>query len=66
VLVDIAEPADADRVFRALADNGDVRMPIQQTFWSARFGVVVDRFGTPWEISCGPNNETRAPRQEQE
>jgi PhnB protein len=53
VLADIAEPVDAERVFRALAENGEVRMPIQQTFWSVRFEVVVDRFGIPWEISCG-------------
>jgi len=53
VLVGIDEPADAERVFRALAENGVVRMPIQQTFWSVRFGVLVDRFGIPWEVSCG-------------
>jgi PhnB protein len=53
VLLGIDEPADAERVFRALAESGVVRMPIQQTFWSVRFGVLVDRFGIPWEISCG-------------
>jgi PhnB protein len=29
-----------------------VQMPIQETFWAARFGMVVDRFGTPWMINC--------------
>ena len=52
VLLGIDEPADAERVFRALAEGGVVRMPIQQTFWSVRFGVLVDRFGIPWEVSC--------------
>jgi PhnB protein len=53
VLLGIAEPADAERVFAALAKDGTVRMPIQQTFWSVRFGVLVDRFGIPWEVNCG-------------
>lgn len=45
-------PEDADRIFGALAEGGKVEMPIQQTFWAARFGMVVDRFGTPWMINC--------------
>lgn len=45
-------PAEADRIFKALADGGTVQMPIQQTFWALCFGMVVDRFGTPWMISC--------------
>ncbi len=53
VLLGIDEPEDAERVFGALAQEGAVGMPIQQTFWSVRFGVVVDRFGVPWEVSCG-------------
>jgi len=47
------QPAEADRVFSALAENAEVHMPIQQTFWSARFGMLVDRFGTPWMVNCG-------------
>jgi PhnB protein len=46
------EPAEADRVFAALADGGSVRMPIQETFWALRFGMVTDKFGTPWMINC--------------
>ena len=46
------EPAEADRVFNALAEGGTVRMPIQETFWARRFGMLVDRFGTPWMINC--------------
>ena len=44
--------ADAKRVFDALADGGDVRMPLQKTFWAEAFGMLVDRFGTPWMINC--------------
>ena len=36
----------------ALAEHGTVKMPLQETFWAARFGVVVDRFGIPWIINC--------------
>ena len=43
--------ADAERIFSALADGGRIVMPLEQTFWSPCFGVVVDRFGTPWEIT---------------
>ena len=46
------DPAEAERVFHALAEGGTVRMPLQQTFWAARFGMLVDRFGTPWMINC--------------
>jgi PhnB protein len=48
----IDEPAEADRVFAALADGGTVTMPIQSTFWATRFGMLVDRFGVPWMIDC--------------
>ena len=48
----IKKPAEAERVFRALAENGTVQMPIQETFWAARFGMLVDQFGIPWMINC--------------
>jgi PhnB protein len=47
VSLGIDKPADADRIFGALAENGTVQMPIQETFWAQRFGMLVDRFGTP-------------------
>ena len=46
------DPAEAERLFAALAAGGTVEMPLQQTFWSIRFGVVRDRFGIPWSINC--------------
>ena len=52
LLLAIADPVDAERVFAALAENGTVGMPMQKTFWSSRFGVVVDQFGLQWDISC--------------
>jgi PhnB protein len=52
VSLGVADPAEAERLFKALAENGTVRMPIQQTFWAVRFGALVDQFGIPWMINC--------------
>ena len=52
VSLQIKDPAQAERAFYALAEGGAVQMPIQPTFWAARFGMLVDRFGTPWMINC--------------
>ena len=46
------DPAEAERIFNALAANGTVEMPFQKTFWSPGFGMCVDRFGIPWMINC--------------
>ncbi len=48
----IDDPVDAERIFHALAENGTVQMPLQKTFWSIRFGALVDQFGIPWAINC--------------
>ena len=45
--------AAADRLFAALADGGQVQMPLTKTFFSPRFGVVADRFGVSWTIHVG-------------
>jgi PhnB protein len=47
----VSSEPEADRAFAALADGGEVRMPLEKTFWSPRFGMVVDRFGIGWMIS---------------
>ena len=54
----VSNESEADRVFAALAQAGQVRMPLTKTFWSPRFGMVEDRFGVEWMISvmpAGPN-----------
>ena len=56
VQVSAGSVAEAERVFAALADGGEVTMPLQQTFWSERFGMLVDRFGVPWMIDCEPRS----------
>ena len=52
VSISITAVADAERIFHALAEKGEVQMPIQETFWAQRFGVLTDQFGTPWLINC--------------
>ncbi len=47
----VPSEADAERVFAALAVGGQVRMPLEKTFWSPRFGMLEDRFGVGWMIS---------------
>ncbi|WP_419709733.1 VOC family protein [Pseudomonas sp. NFX224] len=44
--------AEAERVFKALSDGGNVEMPLDTTFWAARFGMLVDRFGVSWMVNC--------------
>lgn len=44
---------EARRVFAALAEGGNVTMPLAGTFWAEAFGMVTDRWGTPWGVSGG-------------
>jgi PhnB protein len=48
----VADVAEAERVFEALADGGDVTAPLAETFFSPKFGMCVDRFGTPWMVNA--------------
>ncbi|MBA1145639.1 VOC family protein [Ectothiorhodospiraceae bacterium WFHF3C12] len=52
VQVAIDDPARAEQAFNRLAEGGEIRMPMSETFWAHRFGMLVDRFGTPWMINC--------------
>lgn len=54
VSLQIGDPADAERIFNALAEGGEVTMPYQETFWAAGFGMLTDRYGVPWMINCDP------------
>jgi PhnB protein len=47
----VPDPAEADRLFAALADGGQVQMPLTETFWSPRFGMVADRFDVGWMVN---------------
>jgi len=52
VTLNLDSISEAERIFSALAEQGTQQMPMQETFWAVRFGMLVDRFGVPWIINC--------------
>ena len=52
VSIQVNEATEAERVFTELSDKGNAVMPLQETFWATRFGMVVDQFGIPWMVNC--------------
>jgi PhnB protein len=52
VTLNIKDPDEAERVFNALAKEGTVRMPLGETFFAIKFGMLADKFGTPWMVVC--------------
>jgi PhnB protein len=52
VILNLADGAEAQRIFDALAENGTVQMALQKTFFATHFAVLVDRFEVPWIINC--------------
>jgi len=52
VSIHVKDISEGARIFNALAENGNVTMPFQQTFWSPGFGMCVDQFGIPWMVNC--------------
>lgn len=43
---------EADRIYKALSPQGEVTMPMGETFWGAYFGMLTDQFGIQWMVSC--------------
>jgi PhnB protein len=50
--LNLNDAAEAERIFNALLEKGTVVMPLQETFWAERFGMLSDQFGIPWMINC--------------
>ncbi len=50
----VTSEAEADRIFGALAEGGQVHMPLGETFFARRFGMVADRFGLGWMVNLAP------------
>jgi PhnB protein len=50
--LDAKDEAEAKRLFDALADGGQVQMPLGKTFFAKSFGMVADRFGVGWMVIC--------------
>jgi PhnB protein len=53
VMLSLEDPQEAERIFAAFEEGGWTQMPLQESFWALRFGMVTDRFGTPWMVNCG-------------
>ena len=51
VSIHLKDVAEGERIFNALAENGNVTMAFQKTFWSPGFGMCVDQFGIPWMVN---------------
>jgi len=49
-LITASDDAQAERLFAALGEGGQVQMPMSKTFFSSRFGMVADRFGVGWMV----------------
>ena len=56
----LESPEEAERIFRELAEDGKIQMPLEKTFWAERFGMLVDRFGIPWSINCEAREDAAA------
>ena len=53
VSLQVTDEAEAERLFAGLMEGSDtIQMPMGETFWAKRFGMGVDRFGTPWMVNC--------------
>ncbi|WP_313246038.1 VOC family protein [Stenotrophomonas rhizophila] len=50
--IDVDTVEEAERVFKGLADGGEIKMPIGETFWAHRWGFLIDRYGKPWMVNC--------------
>ena len=53
--ISVADEKEADRVFAALSEGGEVTMPLEKTFWSPKFGMLTDKFGVGWMVSIPQN-----------
>lgn len=53
VTLGVDSDAEAERIFAALGDGGNVTMPMAETFFASRFGMTTDRFGIPWMVIRG-------------
>jgi PhnB protein len=52
VNIGVDTPEEAERIFSALSEGATIGMPIAETFWATRFGMLTDRFGTHWMVNC--------------
>jgi len=51
VSVTVKDAAEAERIFKGLSEGGEIKMPLQKTFWSPAFGMFLDRYEVPWMVN---------------
>ena len=51
LMIEVADDAEAKRVFTTLGEDGNVTMPLAKTFWTSSFGMLTDKFGVPWMVN---------------
>jgi PhnB protein len=51
--IECETPQEVDTLFAALSAGGKVTMPVQETFWASRFGMLTDKFGVNWMLDLG-------------
>ena len=56
--ISVPDEKEAERVFAALSEGGEVTMPLEKTFWSPKFGMLTDRFGVGWMVSIAQGAAT--------
>ena len=47
-----SDTSQAEQAFEAMSDGATIVMPIQETFWAERFGMLTDKFGINWMFNC--------------
>lgn len=52
ILLGIETEERTKSIFDSLSKNGSILFPLQKTFWSPCYGIVVDQYGTPWKLNC--------------
>ncbi|MGY8565265.1 VOC family protein [Paracidovorax citrulli] len=50
--IEVESVEEAERVFAALSEGGTITVPIGETFWAKRWGMLQDRYGKPWMVNC--------------
>ncbi|SEA12715.1 VOC family protein [Microbulbifer marinus] len=52
ITIGVDTPDEAECIYKALSEGGEVTMPMEETFWAQRFAMFTDRFGIPWMVNC--------------
>ena len=52
LMLDLSDEKEQESIFNKLSDGGNILMPLQDTFWGARFGAFYDKFGIVWNLNC--------------